>query len=173
MSRMSWRGTSSRTKARTSSRKLLRTSVSKASCMITLLELERTSPGPGGLPPHRCPAQECHVMFRCLHHQITPPSPFLPPSHIEQPDGVVEAAQRQLAPVPEQEALALRQIPHDVRHQYLASLGDSGDTGGPDNGRAEQVCLLRDRLAHVQAYAHADAFGTSFRRRTDLPARSW
>src|SRR3990170_1410602 len=37
MSKMSWRGTSSRTKARTSSCRFLRTSVSKASCMITLL----------------------------------------------------------------------------------------------------------------------------------------
>src|SRR3990172_6201894 len=103
MSRMSWRGTSSRTKARTSSRRFLRTSVSKASCMITLLELERTCPGPGGLPPHRCPAQECHMVLRCLHDQITPPSSFLPPAHLEQANGVVEAAQGHVAAVAEHE----------------------------------------------------------------------
>ncbi len=53
-----------------------------------------------------------------------------------------------------------------------------GDAGRPDDGGPEQVAapvrvVLGDRLAGVQANAHADGIDTTFRRRTNLQARSW
>ena len=88
-------------------------------------------------------------------------SGLLPPADLEQPHGVVEAAQGHLAPVAEHEALALRQLPDDVRRQDLAALGQRRDAGRPDDRRPEQVpapvrVVLRDGLPGVQPDANLD-----------------
>src|SRR3990170_5405623 len=83
---------------------------------------------------------------------------LLPPAHLVDAHGVLEAAQDGLALIGEQEALARRQLSHHVRGQYLSRLCEIADAGGELDGGAEQVLLLSDRLPGVQTDAHGDLF---------------
>src|SRR3990172_4390593 len=83
----------------------------------------------------------------------------LAPVQLERADGVLEAAKGDVASIGEQELLAGDDLAHTFRDENLAGLGLRGDAGGEDDGRAEQVLLLLDRLTGVQAAPHARRVG--------------
>jgi len=62
-----------------------------------------------------------------------------------------------LAAVVEQEPLAGDELAHDVRDEDLAALGLGGDARGDDDRRTEEVVVLGDGLARVEADTDADA----------------
>src|SRR3990172_8448196 len=78
------------------------------------------------------------------------------PVHLVEPRRVLEATQRDVPLVREQEPLAHGQLSHDVGGQYLSRLGVRAHSSGQLDGGAEQVLVLGDRLAGVEADAHAD-----------------
>src|SRR3990172_3964890 len=82
---------------------------------------------------------------------------LLPPAHLVQADGIIEAAENGIAPVREQEPLAGDKLPHHVRRQDLPARRLPGDAGGGDDRRAEQALLLCYRLPSVEADADADS----------------
>ena len=51
---------------------------------------------------------------------LPPANGLLPPPYLIQPHWVLEAAQGHIAPVSEQETLALDKLPDDVGDEYLA-----------------------------------------------------
>src|SRR6266508_6683649 len=77
----------------------------------------------------------------------------LPPPHLIDPHRLLEPLRDKLAAVAEQEAFAGAQPPHGVRHQYLPTLRLRGDSGREDHRGAEEVTVLLDRLAGVEADA--------------------
>src|SRR5439155_22450209 len=80
------------------------------------------------------------------------------PADLEQPDGVLEAAEHILTAVSEEKALARTKPAYDIRGQDLAGLRMSGDPRGHDHGGAEEVASLFDRLARIQADANMYRF---------------
>ena len=74
-------------------------------------------------------------------------------AHLVQADGVLEAAEHDVPHVREEEALPHGKLTDDIGGEYLAGLGAGADAGGELDGGAEQVGLLRDGLAGVQADA--------------------
>ena len=79
---------------------------------------------------------------------------FAPPAYLVQPRGVIEAAQRRLAPVGEQEPLTGDELPHHVRNEDFAPLGPRSNARRRDNSRPKQVLLFGDGLPRVEADAY-------------------
>ena len=80
----------------------------------------------------------------------------LAPAQLVHVDGVLEATQGDLSPIGEQELLPGDDLADAFRDEYLAALGLGGDAGGEDDRRPEQVPLLLDGLAGVEADADPD-----------------
>src|SRR3990172_2997510 len=78
------------------------------------------------------------------------------PAHLVEADGVLEAAELNVALVGEEEALAHGELTDDVGGEYLAGLGAGADAGGELDSGAEQVGLLSDGLAAAEADAATD-----------------
>src|SRR5206468_3726123 len=66
-------------------------------------------------------------------------------------DGILEAFGGEFAAVGEEEAFAGAEAADGVSDEDLAAAGFGGDTGGEDDGRAEEVAVLLDRLAGVES----------------------
>src|SRR5438093_4373085 len=84
------------------------------------------------------------------------PVPSLPPPHLLAPHWLLEPFRYELAAVREQEPLPAAQPPHRVRYQYLPALRLRGDPRRQDHGRAEEIAVLLDRLAGVEADADVE-----------------
>ena len=77
------------------------------------------------------------------------------PAQLMQPHRLLEAPQRGLATVGEDEAFARDQLAHDVGNQHLAALRLRRRPRREDDGRAKEVVVLGDWLARVDADADA------------------
>src|SRR5437667_11174932 len=91
------------------------------------------------------------------------PVPSLPPPHLIDPHWLLEPFRYELAAVREQEPLPAAQPPHRVRYQYLPALRLRGDPRRQDHGRAEQIAVLLDRLAGVEADADGQGLALALR----------
>ena len=90
------------------------------------------------------------------------------PAQFVETHGVIEAAQRDLAAVGEQEAFAGRQLSDYVGQQDLPTLRLIGDPSGLNDGGAEEVVVLHDGLAGAEAAADimAETLGWDADRRS-------
>ena len=79
------------------------------------------------------------------------------PDDLEEPPGFSEPASGELASITELNVgTGTEEEPHRLRHEDLADLASSLDSGSGVHGRAEEIVALANHFAAVESDAEAD-----------------
>src|SRR3990172_6340615 len=110
------------------------------------------------LPSAVIPVTILRIVRSSFAYWAAAPSVFPLPADLVQPHRVLEAPERRLSPVGEQEVLALGQFPNNVGYEYLAARRRRRDPRRLNDCRPVEILLLRYRLPRVQPYSYQYRF---------------